>query len=71
MDACSDAVNSLSLAIDACVEWQDSVSRGRDRASVRKCPEQWGISKFANGKEPTGLFARKHLLTPEEELKMW
>ena len=25
---------------------------------------QWEISKFASGKEPTGLFARKHLLTP-------
>ena len=41
-----------------------TVSRGRDRASVRKCPEQWGISKLANGKKPTGLFARKHLLAP-------
>ena len=42
----------------------DTVSRGRNRASVRECPEQWGIPKFASGKEPTGLFARKHLLTP-------
>ena len=41
-----------------------TVSRGRDRASVRKCPEQWGISKLANGKKPTRLFARKHLLAP-------
>ena len=53
-------------------------SRGRDRAAplpthllricagALKCPEQWGIPKFASGKEPTGLFARKHLLTPEE-----
>ena len=51
------------------------VSRGRDRAAplpthllricagALKCPEQWGISKFASGKEPIGLFARKHLLT--------
>ena len=43
---------------------QATVSRGSARASVRKCPEQWGISKFASGKEPTGLFARKHLFTP-------
>ena len=42
----------------------DTVSRGRTCASVRECPEQWGISKLASGKEPTGLFARKHLLTP-------
>ena len=27
-------------------------------------PEQWGIPKFAGGKEPTGLFARMRLLTP-------
>ena len=33
-------------------------------AGALKRPEQWGISKFASGKEPTGLFARKHLLTP-------
>ena len=43
-----------------------TVSRGRARASVRKCPEQWRISKFAGGKEPTGLFARMRLLTLDE-----
>ena len=34
--------------------------------SVRECPEQWGIPKFAGGKEPTGLFARMRLLTLRE-----
>ena len=43
-----------------------TVSRGRNRASVRECPEQWGIPKFAGGKEPTGLFARMRLLTLKE-----
>ena len=52
--------DSLSLAS------LDTVSRGRARASVRKCPEQWRISKFAGGKEPTGLFARMRLLTLDE-----
>ena len=51
---------------------QSTVSRGSARASVGKCPEQWGISKFASGKEPTGLFARKHLFTPcTGEANIW
>ena len=48
------------------VRFADTVSRGRNRASVRQCPEQWGIPKFAGGKEPTGLFARMRLLTLKE-----
>ena len=32
---------------------RDTVSRSRTCASVRECPEQWGIPKFASGKEPT------------------
>ena len=31
--------------------------------SVRKRRAQCAVSKFAGGKKPTGLFARKHLLT--------
>ena len=54
---------------------RDTFSRGRDRAAplpthlLRICAgalyrrEQWGIPKLANGKKPTGLFARKHLFT--------
>ena len=38
--------------------------RKGNAASVRECPEQWGIPKLAGGKEPTGLFARKRLLAP-------
>ena len=48
------------------VRFADTVSRGRNRASVRECPEQWGIPKFAGGEEPTGLFARMRLLTLSE-----
>ena len=32
---------------------QATVSRGRNRASVRECPEQWGIPKFAGGQSHT------------------
>ena len=40
-------------------------------AGALKRRAQCAVSNFASGKEPTGLFARKHLLTPEEEVKMW
>ena len=65
---------SLSLISGVRVEWHDTVSRGRDRASplpthlLRICAgalkrrARCAVSKFASGKEPTGLFARKHLL---------
>ena len=39
-------------------------SRAVETALGREISPQWEISKFASGKEPTGLFARKHLLTP-------
>ena len=32
--------------------------------SVRKCPEQWGIPKFAGGQSHTVALPRKRLLTP-------
>ena len=69
---------SLSLISGVRVEWHDTVSRGRDRAAplpthlLRICAGALkrralcAVSKFASGKEPTGLFARKHLLTPQE-----
>ena len=40
--------------------------RKENAASVRKRHAPCAVSKFASGKEPTGLFARKHLLTPQE-----
>ena len=46
------------------VRFADTVSRGRNRASVRKCPEQWGIPKFASGQSHTVALPRMHLLTP-------
>ena len=56
--------------------WQATVSRGRDRASVRKRRAQCAVSKFASGQSPTGALPRKHLLTltqgrqgKKEELK--
>ena len=69
---------SLSLISGVRVEWHDTVSRGRDRAAplpthlLRICAGALkrralcAVSKFASGKEPTGLFARKHLLPPQE-----
>ena len=46
-------------------------SRGSARASVRECPEQWGISKFASGQSHTVALSRKHLLTlfPQNSLR--
>ena len=53
-----------STTLPSCL-WQDTVSRGRDRAAplpthllricagALKCPEQWGISKLASGQSPT------------------
>ena len=38
--------------------------RKENAASVRKWHAPCAISKLANGKKPTGLFARKHLLAP-------
>ena len=35
-------------------------------AGALKRRAQCAVFKFASGKEPTGLFARKHLLTPQE-----
>ena len=40
-----------------------SAAQGERRLGQEISP-QWEISKLASGKEPTGLFARKHLLVP-------
>ena len=73
--------DSLSHATAINCGWHDSFSRGGNRAAplpthlLRICAgalkwrEQCAISKFAGGKKPTGLFARKRLLTPKEAPK--
>ena len=61
---------------------RNAFSRGRDRAALlptqllRICAGALkrralgAVSKFAGCKKPTGLFARKRLLTPEEEAEL-
>ena len=45
--------------------WQATVSAAQgERRLGQEISPQWEISKLASGKEPTGLFARKHLLAP-------
>ena len=44
--------------------WQATVSRGRDRASVKKQRAQCAVSKFASGQSPTGGFDKKALAHP-------
>ena len=47
------------------VSLRSTASRAVETALGQEISSQWEISKFAGGKKPTGLFARKRLLTPK------
>ena len=82
---CASAREPYILPPQSCrrcsIGQQSTFLRGRDRAAplpthlLRICAgalkrhAPCAISKFASGKEPTGLFARKHLLTPQTHPK--
>ena len=61
--AITPSIPSGLTTLPSCLR-QATVSRGSIRASVRKRHVPCAVSKLANGKKPTGLFARKHLLAP-------